>query len=128
MRLQTAYRDLEPTDRDLDLLLDTERDLDRELAEPDLDLAADDLEPDRDLRSSRASWALDGVGESSPSPSDSSEDEDPMRLFLDGPAPESLSPPLAILSFSSSPSLSSEELSMARETIFFFCLELKMEK
>ena len=55
MRLQTAYRDLEPTDRDLDLLLDTERDLerdlDRELAEPDLDLAADDLEPDRDLRS-----------------------------------------------------------------------------
>ena len=104
-----------------DLERDLDRDLERELADPDRDPAADDLEPDRDLRSLALVEVL-----ASPSPS---EDEDPIRLFLEGPAPVSLSPSLAILSFSLPPSLSeSDELSMARETIFFFCLVLKMEK
>lgn len=97
-------------DRELALEPLPERDLEREpleLLDPDRDLEPD---PDLDLD-------LPRFGEPPPS-----EDEDPIRRLLLAPAPSpSLSPPLAILSFSSS--LSSEDDTIALETIFFFCFE-----
>ncbi len=89
-------------DLDLDLETDRETDLDLDL-DRDLDLDLDlDREADRDRP-----------------PSD---EDEPMRLRLVAvPPSSSLSPPLAILSFSVSLSSSDDE-TMALETIFFFCL------
>ena len=87
--------------------------------EPDRELALEPL-ADRDFdRLLERDPALDP--DPDPRPGEPSEEDDPIRLRLEvplGPS-ASLSAPLAILSFSSS--LSSEEDTMALDTIFFFC-------
>ena len=100
-------------DLDLDLDLDPDFDLDLDLdPEPERDLERD---PDRDLEPLPL-LAEPGL----PPPPEPEEEEDAilLLLFAPGSSPASLSAPLAILSFSSS--LSSDEETIALETIFFF--------